>query len=312
MQRFGHRQCPNCGAILTPSVDVKYITCEYCGTQFYVEQEEKVEQPPVEAPQFVPTYKNKKYVAICFAVIVPLIIIAIIINIAIVFGQDWDIALADDKFDNCTVTFSGLSGKGKATVTGVEDSYVDIQNNGHLSNGDTVTIRIGSSSKEFVVEGLDEYVHDPNTLSDEALAKLEEISSAVNDKNLNDKWYRTVTPKDTVGEPVRIAIHAVYNDNYSVLYDVYKVDWHSNSGNDYQVYIAVYYKFPIIRNNPVSLSYAEHMYTGHYMVTSDKGEDMWTALSGRSIEGWWSYEELVNDLLYTQSEPMTVVSRTFD
>lgn len=109
-----------------------------------------------------------------------------------------------DPFDGIDITFEGISGNGKAILTGNSTSVVaqeltyslDVDN--HLTNGDMVTVsatnygsdptrycienyglKPTSFTKEYQVEGLDEYVTSLSEITDESLSQMQQQATDV-------------------------------------------------------------------------------------------------------------------------------------
>ena len=113
-----------------------------------------------------------------------------------------------DPFDDCEITFSGLSGEGTVVVnyTGNLDIYFDADEEYYLSNGDTITVTaytgwydeindetfinkgiiVEQTQKEFTVEGLTAYVTSASEITDES---IDEMMSQVNDIFLSQSSY---------------------------------------------------------------------------------------------------------------------------
>ena len=196
-------KCPQCGANmeLTEESGREKASCPYCGYSRVLERELTPEEK--EAHMRALSYEREKgrlkaeaeyekqkrrrqnrpkYIAL--AILAAPIIIGLIIGLVNVFlGDPTKPRL--DPFEDIAVTFSGADGSGSANIKGRSGVKYRIEDDGELSEGETVTIRaesdeyfLTSKSQKIKVEGLDIYVNDISMLDGEIVAILRERTAA--------------------------------------------------------------------------------------------------------------------------------------
>ena len=166
-------------------------------------------------------------------------------------------------FKDLEVTYEGIAPYGKATITNkATENYAKslnfmLKNSFNLSNGDTVTVSLDFTEdfnnvngyietfgkvpealeKEFVVEGLPEYITTTSQLSGDVLTSLKQQAEKAHAKHVEEEWcdgefgnIAGVTGFEYVGSYVLSAIdNSWLNTSSSRVLMVYKVSAHAES-----------------------------------------------------------------------------------
>lgn len=319
--------CPSCGKRLSVSEKWSSATCSGCGAELTRDvcanegQRWKEKQPH----PFMP-------VSWRIAIIVAL---AAVIGVAIHAqlasgrydmgnpGNDDSIISAElpslDPFNGIDLRFEGGSGDGTARVLGGHSGVrYNVTPCFGLKNGDTVavdaeswTYRLTTEKKLYVVSSLDNYLENPAELSENALWKLERTSiqtlqNEFNGMGIVDKW------KDSLGEPVRKAIYVLPTGTSNTVYDVFWAPWQLADGTELDVYLAAEYERLVVRDLPdgdATLDYAFVTTAGPLRLADEAGVPH--ANENRGIQGYWTLEQLQEDLLGTQPGCAQTMSREF-
>jgi len=246
--------CPSCGGNMKLSTDGKKAVCPYCGHEMLIDQEEDIARKEYErrmararAEEDIKDLKirNQKkrrakgwLIALC-------VIAGICLIGAFIPGSamhELVFPKVVDPFENVNVTFSGMSGEGKAElqITGngaaeyADSDNFEITPEKNLSNGDTVTVKgkapaglkFEPSQKQFTVEGLTEWVLQTDQLDEENLAAIH----ANTERLIREDWKEILS--SSLAEDMTIAPYRLYlfvandKDEYerNVLYDAYEVN----------------------------------------------------------------------------------------
>ena len=311
-------KCPNCRATINWNDDEHNVVCPYCGEGFTVEEE----QEPID--------QNKQVLRV--VLIVGCIIAAVVTGILIsVFSfissvvkdmesdpesttYDYDMSEEDlDPFEDMTVTFTGVSGSGYADVEGSSSVYYTVNKNHTLHNGDVITIEAESylynltrTECNVTVEGLEEYLVDPNTINDATLETLYKFSAKTIRQYINGG---TGSSKVTIDG--RVAIIALSGNDTNYVFDCYKATLTSVTGKSYDIYVTSKYTDLITRNDNASIDYNGVRCDGPYLSTHDVGEEYKDSNKNCTVYGYWSYDDMVDEITLKQEQKMTVKERLF-
>lgn len=199
-------KCPQCGANmeLIEGKDEDKAVCSYCGFSKYLEHalsfEEKAaqmralsyerEKGRLKAEAEYEKAKRRREnrpKRIVLAIIAAPILIGIVIGvIKAVFGDPTLPKL--DPFDGITVAFTGPDGDGRAVVNGHSGVTYEIEDDGSLEEGQSVTVKAQSDnyfltrkSEKVSVSGLDVYVTDISQLDEKLISALRARTAAAID-----------------------------------------------------------------------------------------------------------------------------------
>lgn len=215
-----------------------------------------------------------------------------------------------DPFEYVSVSFSGGSGKGEAEMTIRNDDKVDtskiryvLSQSFGLSEGDV--IRIDAESDDYqltkkremvTVKGLDTYLTDLDSLSDEAIAVIHAKSEAV---SLRNRERSSEIVHDCIYcEPTRMYL-LTDEGSRNLLYDVYEAGFAMDHDEVYRVYLVTYYENIIVRDTkPVTIDYGRSFYDGN---TLQFGESIFHQ---STISGYETLEEIEEVLTLNQDPSM--------
>ncbi len=215
-----------------------------------------------------------------------------------------------DPFEYVSVSFSGGSGKGEAEMTIRTDDKVDtskiryvLSQSFGLSEGDI--IRIDAESDDYqltkkremvTVKGLDTYLTDLDSLSDEAIAVIHAKSEAV---SLRNRERSSEIVHDCIYcEPTRMYL-LTDEGSRNLLYDVYEAGFAMDHDEVYRVYLVTYYENIIVRDTePVTIDYGRSFYDGN---TLQFGESIFHQ---STISGYETLEEIEEVLTLNQDPSM--------
>ena len=244
--------CPSCGGRMELSEDGETAACPYCGLKMLIEKD-KSGQKEYErriakalAEEDIKDLQAKRQrkrrlkgwlIALCVLAVICLI------NVLIPGSPMHELAFPQtaDPFTDVSVTFSGMSGEGRAelNVSGRSDAeYADatrfeIKPETGLHNGDTVTVkakapagwRFEPAEKQFTVEGLTEWVMNTDQLSGDNLAAIHSNTERL----IREDWEAIVSSplaSDLTYTPYRMYLF-ISDENtpyeYNVLYDTHEV-----------------------------------------------------------------------------------------
>lgn len=216
-----------------------------------------------------------------------------------------------NPFDYISVTFDGIDGEGMARIeliktdsriTSLDDFGVTISKEYNLCEGETVTVYTDTltspywhtqNSKEYIVEGLELFLTDLNTIDENASELIEQKSLQILSGNISD------TPQ------IQIDSHEKYylltdNKQSNLLYDVYEATWSLADGTEKQIYLVAYYTDIIVHGGDnATFSYDDCMYTGNMLSTNDYRDSV--------VYGFESLEDIELEL-NTNRDPDATIS----
>lgn len=306
--------CPKCGATLKPDISKGHAVCEYCGHQVLIEQEDTLEETRAKAQAKSYGYHKGKLQAEEEAsrkaklrnIKPTFIVIAVILLIGLISaaGQHWAKPRVN-PFECIDVTFQGKDGQGKLVLETVNTGKAinlnridfEISKETNLLLGETVTIqatsneyRLTETTKDYVVEGLDEYLKDLEDIPKDALEILHLKAESSLDTNLKRSKNAGLF---TDMKPVKLFL-ITDGKQTNRLYDVYEAYFSTNSGEK-TFYVAVYFDDVIVRNGEqVSLDVSSCMYFGN--LTQVQGSFF--------IMAYDSLDVIRADILTSQDSPM--------
>ena len=243
--------CPSCGGKMELSADGKQASCPYCGhimlidTKSYGQKEYERRMAKARAEEDIKELqrdrqrkRRRKGWLIALCVVAGILLINLFIPGSpmreLVFPQ------SADPFTELRVTFSGMSGEGRAELqfSNRGEEYADaarfeVKPETDLQNGDTVTVkaiapvgwRFEPSEKQFTVEGLTEWVLTPDQLDGENLAAIH----ANTERLIREDWEEILSsPLATEMSCTPYRTFLFVSDEktgyeYNVLYDTYEV-----------------------------------------------------------------------------------------
>lgn len=211
-----------------------------------------------------------------------------------------------DPFDYADVRFSGETGKGTAEIVlnhdlvGADASKITytLSKSSGLVQGETVTVSAESRSynllektKEYTVNGLDEFLRRAEDMSDGAIMAMNEKTDAIIQMNLGD-------PSDSFGvknemvSNVPVRIWLLTSENGNILYDVCKASFRSFNGQIKTVFLIAYYKNVLINPlDPDSFQFETCMYEGEVVSLGDD------AVNDGVVTGYTSLKAAKEDLI---------------
>ncbi len=220
-----------------------------------------------------------------------------------------------DPFEYVSVSFSGGNGKGEAEMTIRTSDKVDtskiryvLSQSFGLSEGDVIRIEAESEAYQLTkkretvtVSGLDTYLTDLDSLSDEAIAVIHENSEAV---SLRNRERSSEIVHDCVYcEPARMYL-LTDEGNRNLLYDVYEAGFAMEHDEVYRVYLVTYYENIIVRDTgPVTIDYGRSFYDGN---TLQFGESIFHQ---STVSGYETLEEIEEVLTSNQDPAMHLKQR---
>ena len=243
--------CPSCGGKMELSEDGKQASCPYCGhimlieTKSYGQKEYERRMAKARAEEDVKDLqRDRQRKRRLKGLLIALCIVAgiLLINLFIPGSPMRELVFPQtaDPFTDLRVTFSGMSGEGRAElqIPNRGEAYSDaarfeVRPETGLQNGDTVTVkakapvgwRFEPSEKQFTVEGLTEWVLAPNQLSGDNLAAIH----ANTERLIQEDWAEILSsPLATEMTCTPYRTYLFVSDEkteyeYNVLYDSYEV-----------------------------------------------------------------------------------------
>ena len=244
--------CPSCGGKLELSPDEDKAFCPYCGHKVLIERESSAQKEyerqlmKARAEEDIRGLQKKrqrirrfKAWFIAFYVLAGICLISILVP-----GSPMREAVFPrtvDPFPAVSVTFSGMSGSGKAEVklTGgyaaeyTSDARFEVVPEKGLSNGDTVTVkakagpgwRFQPAEKPFTVQGLTEWVLSTDQLTGDNLSAIH----ANTERLIREDWQEILSSQfavDIAVVPYRMYLFLSDEEvsyEYNVLYDTWEV-----------------------------------------------------------------------------------------
>ncbi len=319
-------RCPGCGAPLKKDPDSSMAKCEFCGQEVLVDDgsaerrhlEEMAyarEKARYEAQiaQERREKRERQHHPMLF-------LYAVLLAIGVVLGLA-RVAVSPkcDPFACATVEFSGVNGEGRAEIVkkgggGIDTNEIDyrLSADRDLSEGDVVTLtadsdkyRLTSRSKQFKVTGLEQYLTELDSLSDEVLGLIHQKSAEICDSNLHGAVGLSEANEILSREPCCMYL-ATDGKNRNILYDVARLVVSTYEGGEKTVYITAYY------NNIIVLDGEEKSF--HYDRCMYRGNQIWlgeNTLRNGLIEGFESPESAELDLRTRMESGMKILSRQF-
>lgn len=175
-----------------------------------------------------------------------------------------------DPFENLNVIFSGISPIGDASLEGIADTYnnsiyFELSDRTGLSNGDVVTLYLGyhkpeetilstsgvkflETEKEYVVEGLDEYISSFGDISEDALDAMKQQAKDAYLAYAANEW----VDGEKLEEMTYLGSYFLYAKNQEdapchnqvcLVYKVVASDNFPKTGvyNTFEYYVAIYF-----------------------------------------------------------------------
>ena len=250
--------------------DGREAICPYCGHKLLIEKEEYARKEyerrmaKARAEEDIKDLQSKRLrrrrlkgwlIALCVLAVV------LLINVFIP-GSELNKRVFPktvDALQNVQVTFSGMSGEGKAELHFTEkadtpyagEARFEIMPETGLQNGDTVTVkakapagwRFEPAEKQFSVEGLTMWVISSDQLSEDNLAAIH----ANTERKIREDWEDIVSSsyaEDLTVEPYRMYLFVSDEEKtyeYNVLYDAYEVRVTREDGSIFTTYEACRY-----------------------------------------------------------------------
>ena len=300
-------KCKNCGAVLEVEEGTKQIKCNYCGSNYQLDDEvTHIQYDNAQEAGYDFEKGRQKAASEKTIQKMPLIVVgAIIAGIFLFFTVCIAIGKVNEEpkpeinpFDYLEISFEGTSGEGKVKVD-IKDNNDNISLNDfsykwtkdvNLSEGDTTTINVESNNynlsektKKYTVTGLSTYLNNLD-LSPETINNIHILSTDLthkipyNLKSLLDRKY--------------VKLYLITdNKNKNTLYDVEQVTTNRNE----TYYIVAYYQKVIYNKNNNSISYNSSMYMGNQV-------------SG-TLVGYRSLDELKTEITTKMSSDMQLIEK---
>ena len=306
--------CPKCGGQmkLLELRSGSRLVCDYCGFETVPvkaktpeEQAALLEKTRQRAKQRAASAARKRHRIILG---VFLVVIAVLVVAAVILYHSRLPSV--DPFEFVSVSFSGGNGKGEAELHIRKNSEVDtsrirymLSQSYGLSEGDVIRIEAESDDyqltkkREMVsVKGLDTYLTDLKSLSDEAIAVIHAKSESV---SLRNRERSSEIVHDCVYcEPTRMYL-LTDEGNRNLLYDVYEAGFSMENDETYRVYLVTYYENIIVRDgDPVTIDYGRCFYDGN---TIQFGESIFHL---STLSGFETLEEIEEALTANQDSEM--------
>ena len=262
--------CPSCGGRMELSADGEKAACPYCGHKLLIEREENGQEEyerrmaKARAEEDIKDLQRKRerkrrlkawLIALCAVALICLI------NALIPDSPMHKLIFPRtvDPFPDVSVTFSGMSGEGRAELqlsNRADAEYADpawfeiIPKTG-LHNGDTVTVkakapagwRFEPAEKQFTVEGLTAWVLTIDQLSADNIAAIH----ANTERLIREDWEEIVSSpfaREMTYTPYRMYLFLADENNArerNVLYDTYEVKVTREDGSIFTGYEACRY-----------------------------------------------------------------------
>ncbi len=262
--------CSSCGGEMELSEDGKTAVCSYCGNKTLIEKEETAQKEynrriaKARAEEDIREQRKKRqrnHRLKALLIVICVILGICLINVCIPGSPMHELAFPQtaDPFTGVSVTFSGMSGEGRAelNVSGSNSAeYADatrfeVMPETGLQNGDTVTVkakapagwRFEPSEKQFKVEGLTEWVESTDQLTGDNLAAIHSNTERL----IREDWEDIVSSslaRDMTCKPYRLYLFISDEDvsyEYNVLYDTYEVKVTRQDGSVLTSYEAARY-----------------------------------------------------------------------
>ena len=261
-------KCKNCGAIMDLSEDKTEAYCPYCQNKFLLEKvptleeisdrEEKIsyakktgENKAEEEYELRRKKRKMKKIIITSLIIILFIVIIYLINY-------FSLEYMEDPFKCVDVKFSGSEGNGTIEIVDNKtcSNFIDIkytvtksnklkENEQIRINATSTKYRFGTSMKEYLVSGLSLYLKNLDALDEKILTKLHNQSYEYIKNNSFGISFKGVIESLT---PYKIYLYTNQKTK-NVLYDVYKAEVKTSSGNIYEKYLVASYENFILLEN---------------------------------------------------------------
>jgi len=262
--------CPSCGGRMELSEDNEKAICPYCGHEILIKKDETAKKEyerfmaRARAEEDIKDLQRKRQRIRSFkGWLIGLCVIAgiCLINLFIPGSPMRELVFprTADPFTGVSVTFSGMSGQGRAELQISKSNTAEYENTVKyemtpetgLSNGDIVTVkakapagwRFEPSEKQFTVEGLTMWVVSSGQLSEENLSAIH----AYTERLIREDWNDIVSSElaqDLTYTPYRMYLF-ISDENvgyeYNVLYDTYEVNVTRADGSVFTGYEACRY-----------------------------------------------------------------------
>ena len=262
--------CPSCGGRMELSADGNEAACPYCGHRMLIEKEELAQKEyarriaKARVEEDIKDLQRKRLhqrrlkgwlIALCAVAGICLI------NVLIPDSPMHELAFprTADPFTTVSVKFSGMSGEGRAELQISARSAAEYADTARfevtpevgLSNGDTVTVkakapvgwRFEPSEKQFIVEGLTEWVLSTDQLSGDNLSAIHSNTERL----IREDWEDIVSSslaRDLTCAPHRMYLFIADEEKAyerNVLYDTYEVNVTREDGSVFIGYEACRY-----------------------------------------------------------------------
>jgi len=262
--------CPSCGGRMELSEDNEKAICPYCGHEILIKKDETAKKEyerfmaRARAEEDIKDLQRKRQRIRSFkGWLIGLCVIAgiCLINLFIPGSPMRELVFprTANPFTGVSVTFSGMSGQGRAELQISKSNTAEYENTVKyemtpetgLSNGDIVTVRAKApagwrfepSEKQFTVEGLTMWVVSSGQLSEENLSAIH----AYTERLIREDWNDIVSSElaqDLTYTPYRMYLF-ISDENvgyeYNVLYDTYEVNVTRADGSVFTGYEACRY-----------------------------------------------------------------------
>ncbi len=281
-------ECPSCGGRMELSADEEKAVCPYCGYEMLIDKEDSPQEEykrRLERARAEEDIKDlqrerqdkRRRKSRLKGWLIGLCVFAVICLINMLPGfplHELVFPRTADPFANASVTYSGMSGEGRAElkISGRSDAeYADsarfeIKPETGLSNGDVITVkakapagwRFEPAEKQFTVEGLTEWVLATDQLAGDNLDKIH----ANTERLIREDWKDIVSSSfatDMTFTPDRM-YRFVSDEEYAyernVLYDAYEVNVTREDGSVLTTYEACrYYDLKIPSDGVLTAGY---------------------------------------------------------
>ena len=249
--------------------------------------------------------KNNKII-IGFAIMLAIIFVFSMIFLTIIGNNEEKI----NPFDYVDVKFTGLTGVGNANVEiilndkGIDEHnlFLHLSKESGLKEGEEVTLTATSysfdlleTSKTYIVNGLDFYLNDLNTITSAGLKSIHDQTKTVNDNNI-----RAFKLTDNLLYRENVKMYLLLDeDGNNEVYDIEKVTFTLKGNKMYSYYLVSYYKNLVIRNDEdSSLSFEGAKYTGESI-----------SIPGGAIIGFESIDDVKGYILKTNGKGKELLER---
>ena len=262
--------CSSCGGRMELSPDGKKAVCPYCGQEMLIEKDEsalkeyerrlakaRAEEDVKDLQQKRRRLRRFKGWLIALCVIAASDLVCVLVPGTVMHEAAFPRTV--DPFPSVSVSFSGMSGSGKAeaaltngeSAEYAEDARFEILPQTGPSNGDTVTVKAKAPSgwrfkpaeKQFTVAGLAEWVLKTEQLSGDNLAAIH----ANTERLIREDWEEIVSSslaRELTYTPYRMYLFVSDEESYddrNVLYDTYEVKVTRADGSVFTGYEACRY-----------------------------------------------------------------------